>query len=322
MRAIKINKNTAASELINDIDNYQLPTNDSAYIWFDILSGDKKAEEEFLNNNLKISPLAISDAQRDRHPPKFEQFSKFNFLLIKAFDANTSSIDFNILHISFFVSNQFLVTVHNDTSPSIDSAWEICQNSERGDVKDPYSLLYIILRNIIDRYTSVILMLESRLEEIESEMIEKPSDSLLSELIRYRTKTQYLFRIFNNQDIVINEMLTLDVNLQANNIKHKFQDIEEHVGRLAGLTNLQNEVIKNLIDGYISISGHRLNNIMKTLTIVALIFMPITFIAGIYGMNFEYIPELKFKYGYFVALGAMALLAGGLIAFFKKIRWI
>jgi magnesium transporter len=116
-------------------------------------------------------------------------------------------------------------------------------------------------------------------------------------------------------------MLNADKNLKENNLRHKYQDIQEHMERLAGLSGLLNEVTKNLIDGYISVTGHRLNNIMKTLTIVALIFMPVTFVAGIYGMNFENMPELAYKNGYFIVLGLMAVLAIGLIVLFKRIKW-
>ncbi len=322
MRAIIINKKTSAYKLVEDQNLYTVPESDEDFIWLDSLAEDRQQERDILSQKFNISPLAINDAQRDRHPPKFESFREYKFLLIKAFDAKTKSIDFNILHISFFISKKFLITVHNGVSPSIDHVWEGILGNAQQNNSDPYAILYLILKKIIDRYTSVILSLESRLEEIEHQMVEKPSDELLGELIRYSTKSQYLYRIFNNQDIVIKEMLALDTNLKVNELTHKFQDVQEHMERLAGLTGLLNEVTKNLIDGYISVSGHRLNNIMKILTIVALIFMPVTFVAGIYGMNFEHMPELSYKYSYYVALAFMAILVIGLILLFKKIKWI
>lgn len=321
MRAIKINKNTAVNEIIGDLNDFQIPVNDEEIFWLDFQSEDKQKEREILEKKFSISPLAINDAQRDRHPPKFESFKNYKFLLIKAFDAGTKDIDFSILHISFITNKNYLISVHNGISPSIDSVWDELTNNQNSELNDSYTLLYAILKNIISRYTKVILGLEARLDEIEKDMVVKPTDALLSELIRYSTKTQYLYRIFNNQDIVIKEMLKADSNLKENSLKHKFQDIQEHMERLAGLSGLLNEVTKNLIDGYISVTGHRLNNIMKTLTIVALIFMPVTFVAGIYGMNFENMPELAYKNGYFIALSFMAVLAVGLILLFKKIKW-
>jgi magnesium transporter len=322
MRAINVNKSAAIHETTSDLTSLNISESNEEFVWVDFLSEDKDKERELLENTFNISPLVINDAQRDRHPPKFESFKGYNFLLIKAFDAGTKDIDFNILHISFVISKDYLISIHNDVSPSIDSVWGELESNKLEDYQDPYSLLYLILKKIISRYTKVILDLEGRLDEIEKDMLEKPTDEHLSELIRYSTKTQYLYRIFNNQDIVIKEMLNTDSSFKGNDTKHKFQDIKEHMERLAGLSGLLNEVTKNLIDGYISVTGHRLNNIMKTLTIVALVFMPITFVAGLYGMNFEYIPELSYRYGYFVVLGVMAIMAIALLVLFKKLRWL
>jgi magnesium transporter len=322
MPAIKFNSNTSACEIIDDLDKFAPPVNEDENIWVDFLSADKIQERTLLEKKFNISPLAINDAQRDRHPPKFENFKDYKFLLIKAFDAGTKDIDFKILHISFFICKNYLLTIHNGVSPSIESVWKKLSVGDLKNIHDSYSLLYVILKKIIARYTKVILNLESRLDEIENMMVAKPTDSLLSELIRYSTKTQYLYRIFNNQDIVIKEMLNTDENLNENDLKHKYRDLQEHMERLAGLSGLLNEVTKNLIDGYISVTGHRLNNIMKTLTIVALIFMPVTFVAGIYGMNFEYMPELAYKNAYFIVLGVMGFMAVGLLVLFKKLKWL
>lgn len=322
MPAIKFNSSTFVSETIDDVDKFVPPIKDDENLWVDLLSADKNQEKVLLEKSFKISPLAINDAQRNRHPPKFESFKDYKFLLIKAFDAGTKDIDFKILHISFFISKNYLLTVHNGVSPSIESIWKQLATGELKNISDPYSLLYAILKKIIARYTKVILNLEARLDEIENMMVAKPTDALLSELIRYSTKTQYLYRIFNNQDIVIKEMLNADKNLEENDLKHKYKDIQEHMERLAGLSGLLNEVTKNLIDGYISVTGHRLNNIMKTLTIVALIFMPVTFVAGIYGMNFEHMPELAYKNAYFIVLGVMGFMAVGLLVLFKKLKWL
>ena len=322
MRSLMINKQQLQVQVIENQNEPTMPSSDEEFLWLDCQGGDKHTESEYLQQQFSISQLAIDDAQRDRHPPKFEAFNSYNFLLIKAFDAKTDSIDYSILHISFFVSDRYLITIHEDISPSINQVWDELVNNNYSDSFDAYSLLYSILKCITKRYTHVILELETRLDEIESSMVEKPTDDLLAELIRYRTKTQYLNRIYTNQDIVIQEMLNDDPNLHRDELKHKFQDIQEHMERLAGLTALLNDVIKNLVEGYISVSGHKLNQIMKTLTIAAVIFLPLTFIAGIYGMNFEHMPELKIKHAYFFALGTMGFIAAALLILFKKLKWI
>jgi magnesium transporter len=100
------------------------------------------------------------------------------------------------------------------------------------------------------------------------------------------------------------------------------RDVHDKFERLESLTAMYYDLCGDLIEGYISLSSHRLNRTMQILTVVSAIFVPLTFVAGIYGMNFEYIPELSFKYGYFVLWGAMVAMASGLLFVFKRIRWL
>ena len=106
------------------------------------------------------------------------------------------------------------------------------------------------------------------------------------------------------------------------NERHEFNDVYEHTERVASLTTLYKDLVDDLMNGYISITSHRLNQIMKVLTVVTVIFLPLTLMVGIYGMNFEYIPELKFQYAYFILLGVMATLVTALLLLFRKIRWL
>ena len=319
MRAVIINKKLETAEFVKNQDAIRIPEGVDEFIWLDSHSEDKQKEKLILENKFEISELSVNDAYRLRHPPKYEKFPKYSFVLIKAFDGNTEDIDFNILHISFFICDKFLITIHAGDSPSISNIWNDFDNNI---YNSPHAITYKIIKTIIACYTKVVLQLEDRLEEIENEMLENPDDKLLGELIRYNSKTQYLTRIFSNQHAVFEEIIKQDPELSVGELRHQFIDIEEHMNRLAGLSSLLNSVIKILMDGYISVSSHRLNNIMKTLTIVAVIFLPLTFLAGIYGMNFQYMPELSFKYGYFMALAVMIILAGGLLMLFKKLKWI
>jgi len=124
------------------------------------------------------------------------------------------------------------------------------------------------------------------------------------------------------QQSVLSELPRSDSDMIGEHGRHEFQDAYEQMERLASLSALLQELTRDLIDGYISISSHRLNNIMKILTIASVIFLPLTFIAGIYGMNFENMPELKSTYGYFFVIGVLITLAAGLLAVFKRMRWI
>lgn len=291
-------------------------------IWVDFDQEDKAGERQIMQQQFRINSLALDDAQRERHPPKLEWFDDYFFLLLKGFTADTASIDFSIVHISLFVGRNFLLTRHAMTSPSIDRTFAQIAKDEIDAKNGPDHVCYKIVRTIIDRYTPIILALESQLDVAEETMLEDPNDNLLGELISYNSQLKKLRRIFAYQQNILSELRRNDRNIIQDRNKHEFQDAFEQMERLASLSAMLQELTRDLIDGYISISSHRLNNIMKLLTIASVIFLPLTFIAGIYGMNFENMPELSARYGYFFVIGVLIFVAGGLLYGFRKMRWI
>jgi magnesium transporter len=291
-------------------------------IWVDIESHDKAAERTILEGNFKINRLAIDDAQRDRHPPKIEWFDEYFFLLVKAFNAQTDSIQFGILHISFFISDNFIVTRHDGISPSINKTWALLESQEMNLNLGSNKICYRVVRTIVDRYTPVILKLETRLEELEDMMLHNPSDNILSELIIYNSRLKKLRRIFSYQENVFYELSRNTSHTTITETQHEYQDIHEQMERLSSLCDLFQGLSRDLIDSYISVTSHRLNQIMKVLTIVAVIFLPLTFLAGVYGMNFEHMPELQWEKAYYIILGIMAGLAIAMILLFRKLKWL
>ena len=290
-------------------------------LWVDFEDHDKQQEREYLSKYFDLNSLAIDDAQRDRHPPKLEWFDNYFFLLVKAFNAQTDSINFGILHISFFVGEKFIITRHDGISPSINKVWDLALKKEINGKRGSAYLCYRVIRTIVDRYTPVILNLETRLEKLEDTMLQNPGDKLLSELIHYNSRLKKLRRIFNYQEGIFDQ-LSRATQGTLETTRHEFQDIHEQMERLSSLSDLFQGLARDLIDGYISVTSHRLNQIMKVLTIVAVIFLPLTFIAGIYGMNFENMPELHLEHAYYVILGVMFGLAISMILLFRKLKWL
>lgn len=181
---------------------------------------------------------------------------------------------------------------------------------------------YRILRRMTDRYTSLVEGMELGIETMEDEMFENPRDALMEELIAYGRNLKRLRRVFNYHQSVFRRLSRKDQPFVGKQERHEFTDVYEHTERLASLTALFNELTDDLMNGYISVSSHRLNQIMKVLTVVTVIFLPLALLVGIYGMNFEYIPELKFANGYFILLGVMGAIAASLLLLFRKMRWI
>jgi len=294
-----------------------------ALIWVDIDCHDVEAARALLTGRFGISPLAASDALRERHPPKLEWFDDYFFLLFKGFTAETADINnFSVVHISMFVGRNFLLTVHALPSPSVSGLWSAVTQDAVQPRRGTVHLCYRLLRRIVDRYTPVILGLENRLDALEESLAERPDDAVLLELVNYNSRLKKLRRTFGYQQACLDELRHAQSPLFNGESEHEFQDVYEHIERLTSLSALMQELSRDLMDGYISLNGHRLNSIMKTLTIASVIFLPLTFLAGIYGMNFDHMPELHSDAGYFVLLGAMVVIATGLLWAFRRVRWL
>jgi magnesium transporter len=288
----------------------------------DLAGNSAERDREILVTHLDLHPLAVQDALRDRHPPKIEAFDRYTFVLLKGLHAVSESTEFRTIQLAFFVGERFLVTRHSDDSPSVDQVWRQVQSdpSLLGGGADLVALR--VMRTVVKRYVAIVLHLEPRLDQMEDEMVQRPNDALLAELLGYKSDLKKLRRVFAYHQQIFAALRLERFPGVSEDRQHELNDLFEHQERAGSLTQLYYELASDLIDGYISLAAHHLNSIMKTLTIVASIFIPLTFIAGIYGMNFENMPELKAPEGYFLVLVVMALIATVLIVFFRRRRWL
>jgi magnesium transporter len=293
----------------------------STHLWIDIDGPLDKDMEGVLEQTFGLHALALQDASRDRHPPKLEVFDDHSFLLFKGLSATSVDIDFSTIQIAIFVGERFLVTRHSGPSPSLDRLREEYE-AQPANFANPGSLFVRFGRIMVQRYLRILLALESELELKEQKLVRSPNDAILSELILYKGDLTRMRRIFHYHTEI---MAALKGGLLPGFIadhEHLLNDLYEQQERATSLAGLYYQLASDLIDGYISVTSHRLNQIMKVLTIITAIFVPLSFLAGIYGMNFENMPELHSRSGYYVLLSFMALVAAILISVFKKKRWL
>jgi len=296
--------------------------NPDARLWLDLSDQEPQAERRLLVDGFGLHPLAVADAQRSRHPPKFEAFDGHAFILLKGLGPDASSFEFETIQISIFVGERFLVTRHSGPSPSIDRLWQDTLQDPGLIATGPDALALRLSRISVDRYLQRLLTLEPRLEHLEEDIVENPRDEILAELMGYKTTLRKFRRVFAYHVQLFQELLdNRPAQIRPARV-HEINDVFEHQERAGSLATLYFETASDLIDGYISLASHRLNNIVKVLTIVTAIFVPLSFLAGVYGMNFEYMPELKSHDAYFVLLSVMGGLAAVLLLVFRRMRWL
>jgi magnesium transporter len=302
------------------IDVWQ--TNPQMLMWIDFSGHDIEAEHQLMTETFKLHPLAVQDAQRDRHPPKMEVFENHTFLLLKGFSADSDKFEFRTLQLALFIGERFLITRHNTPSPSaVQLHQELSKNSSRFQ-QGPDAIAMRLCRILVGRYLTVLLALEPRLEELEEIIVKHPHDQVLAELIGLKSELKKFRRVFLYHNQIFTELKSKSHPGFNDELEHEIIDVYEQQERATSLANLYYELASDLIEGYISVASHRLNQIMKILTIITAIFVPLSFLAGIYGMNFEYMPELHSRSGYFILLGIMLFIATVLLTVFRKKRWL
>lgn len=296
-----------------------------ARLWIDIHSEGPEhlKSERALLLSLDCHPLAIEDAQRERHPPKLESFDNFTFILYRGITDLNSELEYRSQTIAFFISERLLITYHPDSSNSIRSMQE--GSAALQLQHSPAQLALLIMRYSAGIYLDNIFEFETRLSDIEDALLCEGSDSLMRQLMAYKSRLVKLRRVFNYHQTITDELKSGQYPLFESehvSIEHTLIDLHDRFERLNSLTSMFYDICGDLIDGYLAVTSHQLNNTMRVLTVITAIFIPLGFLAGLYGMNFEYMPELKLHNGYFYLLGAMSTLAITLLLWFRKLRWL
>ena len=296
--------------------------NPGSILWLDIAGEPESSESGFMRDSFGLDTLAIQDAQRKRHPPKLEAFDATTFIILKVPDTDSTELHLSTSQLAIFVGDGFMITRRSGNSPDTDTLFQMATGDARMFQQGAAGIALRLCRRVSDRYIKLLLTLEPRLDEIEDIIMQHPDDKLLAELLGYKTELKKFRRLFLYHQQIFHELRSGSFPAFSDTNLHVIIDVFEQLERASSLAGLYHELTTDLIDGYISVASHNLNQIMKVLTVVMSIFIPLSFLAGFYGMNFENMPELQSKSGYFILLGVMFSIVVILITLFRRMRWL
>lgn len=293
-----------------------------SWVWLNIFGAPDETERQLLTERFGVPKLAINDAHRDRHPPKLEVFDALIMVMLRDLITAYEDSEPEVAQLSMFISPRFLVSRHHHRVPSIDAVREQVSAEPGLLASGPGHVAYLISRRLVDTYTPEVLELEALLGDMEDQVFERPNDDVVEMLSRYNRALKRLRRHLVYQCNVMAQLSRPSNTLPVPFNKHEFNDLFENLERLASLCQLNQELTVDLLNTHLSLLSHRLNQVMRVLTIATVIFLPLGLLAGIYGMNFEVMPELGWPFGYFAVLGTMATIVVTLITVFKKRGWL
>jgi len=298
----------------------QWEQHDNSWLWLDLENENSATEKSLLQDKFDFDELLVKEAQRVRHPPSVEFFPNYFYLLNKPLTSDSEDLDFSTHQFAIFCTSNLLVTMHRSHSSTVD-IWQ--KNLLEDNSKlNPVNLVAAFNKRLTQRYGRILLDLEHRLDEIEDRLFVLRDNKLLQELVSYSTALRKMHRILTYHADAYHLLAQQQHEINQDVNYNKFDGIHALMRRYLSLSELYQNVIDDLANAYISLDSHHLNQIMKVLTIVTVVFLPLSLLVGVYGMNFEFIPELKIKYGYFILLATMLIIASGLLLLFRRVRWL
>ncbi|MDW2878616.1 MULTISPECIES: magnesium/cobalt transporter CorA [Bacillaceae] len=313
IRTIAVTKN---HEIKSNWDITRLLEEDILWYWADF-SNPSDAEIELLRKPLNFHPLAIEDCIHVLQRPKLDYYEDYAFFVTHS--VNPDTIDRE--EVNFFLGKNYVITFHHHPSTEIEDVRERLRLSNSPDKWEPLLVLYHILDKIVDNYFPLVYQLEDTLNDIDENSKDRPMELLLEDLFDARHDLLALrHTVAPMRDLIYRMLNSQRLAGFQEKIKY-FSDIHDHLLKLAEMIEENRELTTDIRDSYLSLNAHQTNRVMKVLTVITTIFMPLTFIAGIYGMNFEHMPELEWDSGYFATLLVMLTIGLAMFAWFKKKGW-
>jgi magnesium transporter len=303
-------------KLVQNMTLNQLQSKNILWYWVDF---DSPTEEEitFLETFFKFHPLAIEDCLHFLQRPKLDYYSEYNFFVLHSLNQSTLKAE----ELDLFVGKNYIVSFHLEPSFEIEEVREKIISSEKLWSEGSIYAAYLIFDKLVDHYFPAVYKIEDYINDLDENEGNKSIKRLMDELFETRSKLLKLRRIVVQMRDLMYRILNSD-HLENFKSKHiYFSDIYDHLLRLSEMIESSQAITSEMRENYLSINSNRMNTIMMLLTVITSIFIPLTFIAGIYGMNFKYMPELEWKYGYFLVMGLMAGIALFMFYLFKKKGW-
>ena len=291
--------------------------------WINIDGLSLTDQIEKLGNNYKLHPLILEDIVDTSQRPKIDEYPDYLFVVFKMLYYNEAG-DFVNEHISLVLGSDFVLTFQEADGDVFDSLRQRIENS-KGRIRNAGSdyLMFAIMDAVVDHYFTLIETMSDRIETLEDILflnepekdITQEIQELKREVLRIR-KAVYPFRE------VVNRIEKIDNHLIDERTLTYIRDLYDHVVQVTESIDIYREMTWGLMDMYMTTISNKMNEVMKVLTIMASIFIPLTFMAGIYGMNFDNMPELHYRYSYYYLWGAMILVFVGLLWYFKRKKWM
>mgnify|MGYP000927951634 CR=1 FL=1 len=295
----------------------------AGFLWISLESASEEEVLLILRDTFKFHPLSIEDCLSPGYQvSKVDDFITYLFIIAHAIKPTSDLQELETLELNLFLGENFLVTCTTESSMSpVEKVWERVHKDFRLSNFGPDFLCHAILDVLVDEYMPLIDQMDTEVEWLEDSVLEKPAPETLERLLSLKHSIMSLRRVISPQREMINRLTRDEYPLIDAQSRFYFRDIYDHLVRIQELSDTIRDIVSGAMDIYLNSTSLRLNEVMKALTIVSTIFLPLSFIAGVFGMNFVHIPIAAHPLGFYICCIGMLVIGFGMLLYFKWRKW-
>lgn len=327
MRILIAKNNKAVAETKNIADVRKELNDPISLVWVDLNDESIVESRHILTDEFKFHPLSVDDALVETHIPKIDDWVDYLYLSLIAVKPDQVLEDLDkSLEMDVFLGKNYIVTYHPEVIHAIDLVWANFQQDERRLLLSSNYILYHIMDELANDYMNMIDRIDIDVESIEDQVMEKPDNKLLQQIFIIKRSLLNLRRIVAPQREVLNKLSRGDFEVIGQKERMYYRDVYDHLVRVHDITESLRDLVTGALDTYLSVVNNRLNDIMKTLTIITTIFMPLSFLTGFFGMNF-FGPGNQLNHwtgnpAFYIMLAVFVGLPLGMFLWMRKRDWM
>jgi magnesium transporter len=295
----------------------------TGFLWVSLESATEDEINLVLRDTFKFHPLSIEDALSAGYQvAKVDDFITYLFIIAHAIKPAKDFEELQTLELNLFLGENFLVTCTTEASMApVEKVWERVHKDYRLSNFGSDFLCHAILDALVDEYMPLIDQMDTEVEFLEDSVLEKPTPETLHRLLTLKHSIMELRRVISPQREMVNRLTRDEYALIDPQSRFYFRDIYDHLVRIQELSDTIRDIVSGAMDIYLNSTSLRLNEVMKALTIVSTIFLPLSFIAGVFGMNFVHIPIATDPIGFYICCAGMLAIGVGMLLYFKWRKW-
>ncbi|MCI5081727.1 MAG: magnesium/cobalt transporter CorA [Saprospiraceae bacterium] len=314
-----------AQEILQTHEEQTIPTaKEGMYTnWYDVRGLHHVGLIGELGKRFKVHPLILEDILDMDQRAKFEEFERGLFVSLKAFEFHPETFELSTEQIGFYATQDIVITFQEKDDDVFEDVRKRLNNEEsKIRARKSDYLMYALIDAVVDRYFIMLDQIEELMDGLEMEILADTTPKTKSKIHKLKLATLTLRRAFIPMREAMTSLSRSEHVLIEKTTRPFLRDLHDHSIQVMEMLESFRDIMQGLYDLFVSEINFKMNNVMKILTIVSSIFIPLGFLTGLYGMNFEYMPELQWRYSYFVLWGVMLLIVSGLLVFFWNKKWL